>query len=266
MVSADGGERVADSCVWSRNRRAGSRGGVHRAGAGGSETKATDAPTSMNSSRMTMCTGWNGAGRPSANGAATTTDERDLGAEVESDRAPQLRGQAATALDRADDRRVGVVDEHEVGRLTGEIGSAPTHGDAHVRCGERRRVVDAVAGDGDDLASVLEDPDEPQLVLGRGAGDDGLATQPLGELVVVEGVERRATVQDLELPYPGLAGGRGDRRRVVAADDDRPHTGVGERRPRHRAPRRAADHGRPPARRTSSSSSACAASVGTPMS
>ena len=64
---------MADSCVASRNRRAGSRGGWSIApGAGGSDTKATDAPTSMNSSRMTMCTGWNGAASPSASGAATT--------------------------------------------------------------------------------------------------------------------------------------------------------------------------------------------------
>ena len=39
-------------------------------------------------------------------------DQCELGAEVESDRAPQLRGQTATALDRADDRRVCIVDEH----------------------------------------------------------------------------------------------------------------------------------------------------------
>ena len=124
-------------------------------------------------------------------------DERDLGAEVERDRAPELGGEAATALDGADDRRVGVVDEHEVGRLAGQIGPARAHRDADVRRGEGGRVVDAVAGDGDGLPSVLEDPDEPQLVLGRGAGDDGLAAQPLGELVVVERVERRAAVHDL---------------------------------------------------------------------
>ena len=49
-----------------------------------------------------------------------------------------------------------------------------------------------------------------------------------GELVVVEGVERRAAVQDLGSADAGLARGRGDRLGVVAADDDRPHAGVGE--------------------------------------
>ena len=136
-------------------------------------------------------------GQPERQRHGDDHDERDLRAEVEGDRAPQLGGQPATALDRADDRRVRVVDEHQVGRLAGEIGSARAHGDADVRGGEGRRVVDAVAGDGDGLAAILEDPDEAQLVLGRGARDDGLAAQPLGELVVVERVERRAAVQDL---------------------------------------------------------------------
>src|SRR5919206_227240 len=71
-----------------------------------------------------------------------------------------------------------------------------------------RRVVDAVAGHGHGLPPVREDRDEPQLVLGRGPGDDGLAAQPLGELVVVDRVERRAAVHDLGGVDPGLAGGR----------------------------------------------------------
>ena len=197
-MSADGRERDGGQLRGVEEPARGiARRAVHRRRRRGSETKATDAPTSMNSSRMTMWTGWNGAGSPSASGHGDDHDERDLGAEVEGDRAPQLGGQPATALDRADDRRVGVVDEHEVGRLAGEIGSARAHRDPDVRRGEGRRVVDAVAGDGDRLAAILEDPDEPQLVLGRGARDDGLAAQPPGELVVVEGVERRAAVQDL---------------------------------------------------------------------
>ena len=74
----------------------------------------------------------------------------------------------------------------------------------------------------------LEDADEPQLVLGRGASDDGLAAQALSEVVLVEGVERRAAVHDLGAVDPGLAGGRADGVGVVAADDDRPHARMGE--------------------------------------
>ena len=182
----------------------------------------------MNSSSTTMCTGLKRGGQPKRQWHGDDHDQRDLRAQVEGDRAPQLGGQPATALDRADDRRVRVIDEHQVGRLAGEIGSARAHRDPDVRRGEGRRVVDAVAGDGDRLAAILEDPDEAQLVLGRGARDHGLAAQPPGELVVVEGVERRAAVQDLGSADAGLARGRGDRLGVVAADDDRPHAGVGE--------------------------------------
>ena len=73
-----------------------------------------------------------------------------------------------------------------------------------------------------------QDPDEPQLVLRRGTGDDGLAAQPLGELIVVERVERGAAVQDRGNVDPGVAGGRGNRLGVVATHDDRPHARVGE--------------------------------------
>ncbi len=130
-------------------------------------------------------------GQPERQRHGDDRDQPQLGAEVEGDRAPQLRGERATALDGLHDRGVGVVDEHEVGRLAGEVCAARAHGDADVRGGEGGRVVDAVAGDGDRLVALLEDPDEAQLVLGRGARDDGLAAQPVGELVVAEGVERR---------------------------------------------------------------------------
>ena len=43
-----------------------------------------------------------------------------------------------------------------VGGLAGDVGAGEAHGDADVGLLQRRRVVDAVAGDGDDLAQVLE--------------------------------------------------------------------------------------------------------------
>jgi hypothetical protein len=65
-----------------------------------------------------------GGGQPQHQRYGDDHDERDLGAEVEGDRAPELGSEAAAALDGAEDRRVGIVDEHEVGRLAGEIGPA----------------------------------------------------------------------------------------------------------------------------------------------
>ena len=71
---------------------------------------------------------------------------------------------------------------------------AGVHGDADIGLGERRRVVGAVAAHGDQLALGLLVADEPQLVLGRG----------LGEEVVDAGLRRD---------------GR-RRRRIVAGDHD----------------------------------------------
>ena len=52
----------------------------------------------------------------------------------------------------ADHRREVVLGEHERGGLASDVGAALAHGDADVGGLERGRVVDAVAGHGDDLA------------------------------------------------------------------------------------------------------------------
>ena len=54
-------------------------------------------------------------------GTATTTTRPTLAPRVEGDRAPQLRGERATALDGLHDRRVGVVDEDEIGSLESQV-------------------------------------------------------------------------------------------------------------------------------------------------
>ena len=228
-MSAAAVSAIADSCVRSRNRLAGiARGAIHRPrrrGLGDEGHRRADIHEQLQHDDVHRV---ERGGQPKRQWHGDDHDQRDLRAQVEGDRAPQLGGQPATALDRADDRRVRVIDEHQVGRLAGEIGSARAHGDPDVRRGEGRRVVDAVAGDGDRLAPILEDSDQAKLVLGRRPRDDGLAAQPRGELVVVKGVERRAAVQNLGSADPGLARGRGDRLGMVAADDDRPYAGVGE--------------------------------------
>ena len=56
---------------------------------------------------------------------------------------------------RADDAAQVALDQRDAGALDGDVG-AGAHGDADVRPRERRRVVDAVAGHGDDAAACLE--------------------------------------------------------------------------------------------------------------
>jgi hypothetical protein len=51
---------------------------------------------------------------------------------------------------------------------------ADAHGDADVGGLQRRRVVHAVAGDGDDLALLLQRLDDQHLLLGGDAGEEDL--------------------------------------------------------------------------------------------
>ncbi len=75
--------------------------------------------------------------------------------EQEGDELPDVVGDRPSFSDRGDDRREVVVREDEVGRLACRLGARPPHGDADVGPAKRGRVVDAVAGDRDDLALGL---------------------------------------------------------------------------------------------------------------
>ena len=61
----------------------------------------------------------------------------------------------APFLDRGDDGGEVVVRERHLGRFPGHVGACDAHGDADVGLLERRRVVDAVSGHGDDVARGL---------------------------------------------------------------------------------------------------------------
>ena len=68
-------------------------------------------------------------------------------------------------LDGRDDRGEVVVEQHEVGRLAGDVRAAPSHRDADVGRLEGRAVVDAVAGHRHDVAARAQGPGDPELVL-----------------------------------------------------------------------------------------------------
>ena len=99
---------------------------------------------------------------------ANTRNGSHLGHGVREDEDDELADvvvDAATFLHGGSERREVVVDEHRSGRLSGHVRAAGPHGDADVGLAQRRCVVDAVAGDGDDLALALEDAGDPELVL-----------------------------------------------------------------------------------------------------
>jgi hypothetical protein len=93
---------------------------------------------------------------------------------------------------------------------------------------QRRCVVDPVAGDGDDLALVLERLDDPHLLLGGDAGEEDLGRiecqlqlcrRHQAQLLAVDDHRRLAHDQ------ADLAGNRQRGARVVAGDHDDPDAG-----------------------------------------
>ena len=61
----------------------------------------------------------------------------------------------AAFLDRVDDACEVVVEQHHVGCLLRNVGAGKAHGDADMGGLERRRIVDAVAGDRHDVTLAL---------------------------------------------------------------------------------------------------------------
>ena len=96
-------------------------------------------------------------------------------------RLAQVREDAPSEPHAADDRDEAVVEEHEIGGLPRDVGAALAHGDADVGGFERRRVVDAVPGHGDDLAVGLQRLDQRKLLLRHDAGEDPDPPHPLAQ-------------------------------------------------------------------------------------
>ena len=78
----------------------------------------------------------------------------------------------APELDRTDDRREVVVQQHERGSFARHVGTTAAHGDADMGRFERRHIVDAVAGHRDDLAVGFQGRHDAQFLLGHYASED----------------------------------------------------------------------------------------------
>ena len=87
-------------------------------------------------------------------GADEGEDEAGQHDHLDPDVLHQVVVEAAAALDRGHDRGEVVVGEDHLGRVLGDLGAGDPHGHADVGAGQRRRVVHAVAGHGDDVAPV----------------------------------------------------------------------------------------------------------------
>ena len=65
-----------------------------------------------------------------------------------------------------------IVEQHEIRCFARHVGTAFAHGDADVRALQRRCVVDAIAGHGDDLAVGLQRVDDAKLLFRHHARKD----------------------------------------------------------------------------------------------
>jgi len=147
---------------------------------------------------------------------------------VVGEEAPDVLEGRPTELDGGDDRREVVVEQDQVGCLARDVTAAGSHGNPDIGLAKSGRVVDAVAGHGDDVTPLAESRGDPQLVRRGHARHDRatLPVQELGESVIV--VRQAAAVHhDASVPQEAhLAGDRGRGPRVVAGDHRHPDVRV----------------------------------------
>jgi hypothetical protein len=98
---------------------------------------------------------------------------------------------------RGDDRRDVVVGEHNVRRLFRHLRSPAAHRDADVGSAQRRRIIDSVAGDDDDLAGTPEERGDAELLCRVDARQHRVAAQPLEQFAIRRPVHVVA-VEDLQ--------------------------------------------------------------------
>ena len=80
----------------------------------------------------------------------------------------------ASLLDRAHDAGEIVVHQHHVGRLLRHVSAGNAHGDSDMGALERRRVVNAVPGDGDDVLLLDQRLHDAHLLVRAHPGEDDL--------------------------------------------------------------------------------------------
>src|SRR5690606_33533327 len=102
-------------------------------------------------------------------------DDHDFGrvaGEQEENEFADVAVNYAALLHRRDDAGVVVVGQHHVGGFFGDVGAGDAHGYADVGLLERRGVVDAVAGHGDNVAVGAQGADDAHLVFRGNPGED----------------------------------------------------------------------------------------------
>ena len=133
-----------------------------------------------------------------------------------------MRRPSRTALH---DRAEIVVEQHDRRRLARHVGAAAAHGNADMRRLERRRVVDAVAGHGDDFAVGLQRIDDAQLLFGHDPREHGCAFARAAPVRRSLSASSSLSGHEIVGVEAGLPGDRPGGRRIVAGDHHHPDAG-----------------------------------------
>ena len=122
-------------------------------------------------------------------------------------------------LDRGDDGREVIIQQHQVGRLPGHVGAGGAHRHPDVGLPQRGAVVDAIAGHRHDVAAVLECPGNPQLVLGGHPGHyHPVGVEQGSQLTIIRGQVSAGQHDWIRASEANFRGNRPGGRRVVAGD------------------------------------------------
>ena len=135
----------------------------------------------------------------------------------------------AAEVDRAHERGEVVVGEHDLAGLLRDLGAA-SHGDADVGLLERGGIVHGVAGHRDDLAGLLHESGEADLVLGRDPAEHVQLRESFDHL----GVGQALQIGAGDEPGPELELIRDRPRGDGVVAGDHPHVDAGIERDPHR--------------------------------
>ncbi len=154
------------------------------------------------------CTGAKGTGRASREVIEHAEDARHIAGKQERDGVFDVGVDAAAVDHRLDNGGEIVVRQDHGGGVLAHLSAGDTHGHADVRLFQGGRVVDAVAGHGDDAAAALPGVDDADFMLRGDTGVDRDAGQLFIQLAVRHSVQLHAVYRQIPVVENAQSAGR----------------------------------------------------------
>ena len=134
----------------------------------------------------------------------------------------------ATLADRGDDGGKRVIEQNEIRCFSRYLGASLPHRNTDIRCFQRRRIVDAIAGHCHDVASCLQCFNQTQLLFGAYSSKNIMLLDCFGQFAILEGIHIGAGQHGwmIECDDAGLARDGERRLGIVTGDHDHAYPGV----------------------------------------